>query len=116
MARQEGVFTGIFALKQPCYVADTGVMQPPHKNENLLFKVFQDFLIRSQHLPEKRIPFYLLRVSRFHEFCPRRYTQNLLLLIESFGLWGKHAVISSGSHVCLSVFTVGVKKTSSYGK
>jgi len=44
-------------------------MQSLHKNENLLFKDFQDFLVRSQQLPQKRIPFYLRWVNRFHEFC-----------------------------------------------
>jgi integron integrase len=44
-------------------------MQPPHKNKNLLFKDFQDFLARKQHVPEKRLPYYLRWVSRFHEFC-----------------------------------------------
>ena len=59
-------------------------MQSLHKNENLLFKDFQDFLLRSQHLPEKRIPFYLLWVSRFHEFCSRQHLDGM----------GKEAVAS----------------------
>jgi hypothetical protein len=44
-------------------------MQPLHKNEKLLFKDFQDFIIRKQHVPENRLPYYLRWVSRFHEFC-----------------------------------------------
>ena len=60
-------------------------LQSLHKNENLLFKDFQDFLVRSQHLPEKRIPFYLLWVSRFHEFCSRQHLDGM----------GKEAVTSS---------------------
>ena len=70
-------FYRLFALKQPCYVADTGVMRPPHKNENLLFKDFQDFLVRSQQLPPKRIPFYLRWVNRFHEFCSRQHLDGM---------------------------------------
>jgi Phage integrase, N-terminal SAM-like domain len=53
------------------------VMQSLHKNENLLFKDFQDFLVRSQHLPEKRIPFDLRWVSRFHEFCSRQHLDGM---------------------------------------
>jgi len=52
-------------------------MQSLHKNENLLFKDFQDFLVRSQQLPEKRIPFYLRWVSRFHEFCSRQHMDGM---------------------------------------
>jgi hypothetical protein len=33
-------------------------MRSLHKIENLLFKDFQDFLVRSQHLSEKQIPFH----------------------------------------------------------
>jgi len=58
-------------------MADNRIMQPPHKNENLLFKDFQDFILRSQHLPEKRIPFYLRWVSRFHEFCSRQHLDGM---------------------------------------
>lgn len=47
-------------------------MQPLYKNENLLFKDFQEFLSRKQHVPDKRLPYYLRWVSRFHEFCFRR--------------------------------------------
>ena len=47
-------------------------MRSLHKNENLLFKDFQDFLVRTQQLSEKRIPFYLRWVSGFHEFCSRQ--------------------------------------------
>ena len=36
----------VLPLKKPCYVAGNGVMQSLHKNENLLFKDFQDFLAR----------------------------------------------------------------------
>jgi hypothetical protein len=32
-------------------------MQSPHKNENLLFKDFQDFLVHSQPLPPQKFPF-----------------------------------------------------------
>jgi hypothetical protein len=52
-------------------------MQSLHKNENWLFKDFQDFLLRSQYLPEKRIPFYLRWVSRFHEFCSRQHLDGM---------------------------------------
>jgi hypothetical protein len=54
-------------------MADPGVMQSLHKNENLLFKDFQYSRVRSQLLSEKRIPFYLRLVSRFHEFSPRKH-------------------------------------------
>jgi len=43
-------------------------MQSPHNNQSLLFK---DFLARKHHVPEKRLPYYLRWVSRFHEFCNR---------------------------------------------
>ena len=46
-------------------------MQSLHKNENLLFKDFQDFLARKQRVPENRLPYYLRWVSRYHEFCSR---------------------------------------------
>lgn len=46
-------------------------MQLLYKNENLLFKDFQDFLARKHHVPEKRLPYYLRWVSRFLEFCNR---------------------------------------------
>ena len=52
-------------------------MQSLHKNENLLFKDFQDFLVRSQHLSEKRIPFYLRWIIRFHEFCSRQHLDGM---------------------------------------
>jgi len=52
-------------------------MQSLHKNENLLFKDFQDFLLRSQHLPEKRIPFYFRLISRFHESCSREHLDGM---------------------------------------
>jgi Phage integrase, N-terminal SAM-like domain len=52
-------------------------MQSLYKNENLLFKDFQDFLVRNQHLPEKRIPFYLRWVIRFHEFCSRQHLDGM---------------------------------------
>jgi len=52
-------------------------MQSLHKNENLLFKDFQDFLVRSQQLPEKRIPFSLRWISRFHEFCSRQHLDGM---------------------------------------
>ncbi len=48
---------------------DNDVMQPLYKNENLLFRDFQDFLARKQHVPENRLPYYPRWVSRFHEFC-----------------------------------------------
>ncbi len=43
-------------------MADTGVMQPPHKNGNLLFKNFLDFLVRSQH-PFKKNEFLFIFVG-----------------------------------------------------
>ncbi len=46
-------------------------MQSPHNNQDLLFEDFQDFLARKHHGPEKRLPYYLRWVSRFHEFCNR---------------------------------------------
>ncbi|HWR88943.1 MAG TPA: tyrosine-type recombinase/integrase [Dissulfurispiraceae bacterium] len=49
-------------------------MQPLYKNENLLFKDFQEFLSKKQHVPDKRLPYYLRWVSRFHEFCSRQDT------------------------------------------
>jgi len=52
-------------------------MQSLHKNENLLFKDFQDFLVRSQQLSENRIPFYLRWVSHFHEFCSRQHMDGM---------------------------------------
>jgi hypothetical protein len=48
-------------------------MQPLYKNEELLFRDFQDFLFQKQHIPENRLPYYLRWVSRFHEFCSSRY-------------------------------------------
>jgi hypothetical protein len=42
-----------------------------YENENLLFKDFQDFLSRKQHIPENRLPYYLRWVSRYHDFCSR---------------------------------------------
>jgi len=47
-------------------------MQRLYKNENLLFKDFQDFLSRKQHIPENRLPYYLRWVSRYHDFCSRQ--------------------------------------------
>lgn len=47
-------------------------MHSPHNNRDLLFRDFQDFLSRKQHVPEKRLPYYLHWVSRFHEFCIRQ--------------------------------------------
>jgi len=47
-------------------------MLPLYNNQDLLFKDFQDFLFRKQHVPEKRLPYYLRWVSRFHEFCNRQ--------------------------------------------
>jgi hypothetical protein len=49
-------FGRVLALKNPCYVAGTGVMQLLHKNENLLFQDFQEFLGQGQQLPQIRIP------------------------------------------------------------
>jgi hypothetical protein len=46
-------------------------MQRLYKNEKLLFKDFQDFLSRKQHIPEYRLPYYLRWVSRYHDFCSR---------------------------------------------
>jgi len=54
-------------------------MQPPHKNENLLFKDFQDFLVRSQQFPHQRIPVYLRWINRFHESCSRQHWDGLTL-------------------------------------
>jgi len=71
-------FGRVLSLKEPCYIVNPGVMQSLHKNENLLSKDFQDFLVRSQQLPQKRIPFYLRRVSRFHEVCYFRSNLNRL--------------------------------------
>jgi hypothetical protein len=48
------------------------VTQPPYKDENLLFRDFQEFLSLRQHVPEKRLPYYLRWVSRSHEFCASR--------------------------------------------
>jgi hypothetical protein len=59
-------------------------MRSLHKNENLLFKDFQDFLVRSQQIPKKRIPFYLRLVTRFHEFCSRQHLDGM----------GKEAIVS----------------------
>jgi hypothetical protein len=47
-------------------------MQRLYKNENLLFKDFQDFLSRKQHIPENLLPYYLRWVSRYHDFCFRQ--------------------------------------------
>ena len=46
-------------------------MQSQHKNQDSLFKDIQDFLARKHHVSEKRLPYYLRWVSRFHEFCNR---------------------------------------------
>jgi hypothetical protein len=40
---------GFYSPGMPCYVAQVDVMQSPHKNENLLFKNFEDFLVQRQH-------------------------------------------------------------------
>ena len=47
-------------------------MQSLYNNQDLLFKDVQDFLFRKQHVPEKRLPYCLRWVSRFHEFCNRQ--------------------------------------------
>jgi|GEM_PF-4516685 len=52
-----GGFSRVLPLKWLCYVAATRVMQSLHKNENLLFKRFQDFLVQSLHLSARRSPF-----------------------------------------------------------
>jgi len=47
-------------------------MQRLYKNENLLFKGFQNFLLQKQHIPEKRLPYYLRWVRRYYDFCSRQ--------------------------------------------
>ena len=58
-------------------MANTGVMQSLHKNENLLFKDFQDFLVQSQHLFEKRIPFHFRWINIFNDSCPRQHLDDM---------------------------------------
>jgi len=59
-SREKAWFPRVFRLKEL------------HKNENLLFKDFQDFLSRKQRIPENRLPYYLRWVSRYHDFCSRQ--------------------------------------------
>jgi len=61
----------VFRFKKLHNIAENNSMQPLYKNEKLLFKGFQDFLLQKQHILENRLPYYLLWVSRFHEFCSR---------------------------------------------
>ena len=46
-------------------------MLSTHKNQDSLFKDFQDFLARKHGVSEKRLPYYLRWVNRFHEFRSR---------------------------------------------
>jgi hypothetical protein len=41
------------------------IMQRLYKNENLLFKDFQNFFLRKQQIPERRLTYYLRWASRF---------------------------------------------------
>jgi site-specific recombinase XerD len=50
---------------------NSNIMQSLYKNQKSLFKDFQDFLSRKQHIPENRLPYYLRWVSRYHEYCSR---------------------------------------------
>jgi hypothetical protein len=47
-------------------------MQRLYKNANLLFRDFENFLLQMQYISEKRLPYYLRWVSRYHEFCSRQ--------------------------------------------
>ncbi len=47
-----GFWQGFTPLGSHVFVTHIGVMQSLRKNENLLFKNFQDFLVQRQH-PEK---------------------------------------------------------------
>ena len=51
-------------------------MQPLHKNENLFFKDFRNFLARKAHVPGNPLPYYLRWVSGFHEFCSCEYVDD----------------------------------------
>ena len=44
---EKGRFLRVFRLKNLHNVAKNNIMQPLHKNENLLFKDFQNFLLQS---------------------------------------------------------------------
>jgi hypothetical protein len=103
-------------------MAYTGVMQSLHKNKNLLFK---DFLVRNQHLSDKRIPLYLRCDSRFHEFCSPQHSDGMgkrrvtpiFEDLPSKSAAGKQRAISLtiGSNDFLPVLTAAVKKSSFYG-
>ena len=56
---EKGRFPRVFGLKELYNIAGNNIMQRLYKNENLLFKGFQDFISQKQHMPENCPPSYL---------------------------------------------------------